>query len=503
MLILSNSQLGLGAVLSYATSIISLLLGLFYTPWMIDVIGADDYGLYTLAVSVINMFLIDLGLNTAISRFLSKCYAEGDIDKANAYLSSAYVMFSLLAAAVSIALIVVFVFIDEIYTGLTAEQLNTFKPLYVVVAMYSVISLPFMSQTSILVANEQFVAFKLCALLQKFFVTALTIVCLLMGQGVFSIVAATAVGNLVFILIRSIIIRKSTQVNVKLRKANFAMIRELLGFSGWVAISDMGARSLWAVTPTILGIFSNSFAIAMFGLASQLEGYVYTVADAISGLLMPSVTRALHSERSGEKLSALMIKVGRIQLFVIGIIEVCFFCFGSEFIHLWLGDGYDDLWLCTQLVIAPHIILLPQTAGSVALTAGNHVKSKASIVLIEAVLSLILCVFLCRPFGALGACVSVGAAFAFNALATNVLFVRKLDVNVSKYYRDTFLPWFAASVPTVILGSILPHVISASGWLGLITCGIIAAFFYAVIWWAFVSNEYERNLAFSFFRKNK
>lgn len=128
------------------------LIGLLYTPWLVNSIGADDYGLYALAVSVINFFLLDFGIGTAISRFLAKYVAEGRLDKANSFLGTTYVVYLLITAIMSVILIVVYANVGTIYSGLSGAQVQTFKSLYIVVAFYSVISMPFMSQNGVLLA---------------------------------------------------------------------------------------------------------------------------------------------------------------------------------------------------------------------------------------------------------------------------------------------------------------------------------------------------------------
>ena len=50
----SNQQIKYGAILSYIGIVVYILIGLLYTPWMIKVIGKNDYGLYTLAYSVMS-----------------------------------------------------------------------------------------------------------------------------------------------------------------------------------------------------------------------------------------------------------------------------------------------------------------------------------------------------------------------------------------------------------------------------------------------------------------
>ena len=49
----NNSQIKSGAIISYLGIIISTIASLLYTPWMKNHIGDANYGLYTLAGSLV------------------------------------------------------------------------------------------------------------------------------------------------------------------------------------------------------------------------------------------------------------------------------------------------------------------------------------------------------------------------------------------------------------------------------------------------------------------
>ena len=76
-----RKQIAIGSLASYISIGLNILAGLLYTPWMVRQIGQSQYGLYTLANSLITLFLIDFGLSAATARFVSKYHAEGDEKK--------------------------------------------------------------------------------------------------------------------------------------------------------------------------------------------------------------------------------------------------------------------------------------------------------------------------------------------------------------------------------------------------------------------------------------
>ena len=67
-----NRQIKYGAMISYLAIILNSVISLAYTPWMANQLGKSQYGLYNLAYSFVRMFLVDLGLNAAVSRFVAK-----------------------------------------------------------------------------------------------------------------------------------------------------------------------------------------------------------------------------------------------------------------------------------------------------------------------------------------------------------------------------------------------------------------------------------------------
>lgn len=77
----SKKQIALGAIMSYISIGINIVTGLVFTPWMIHSIGKENYGLFTLALSVISLFVFDFGLSSAITRFLSIYIADGKKEK--------------------------------------------------------------------------------------------------------------------------------------------------------------------------------------------------------------------------------------------------------------------------------------------------------------------------------------------------------------------------------------------------------------------------------------
>ena len=162
-------QVKTAAIISYFALGFNIVLSFFYTPWMVEKIGQSYYGLYTLAISVISIFMLDFGLGTAVSRFIAKYRAENNQRAINDIISAVCKLYILIDILIAIVLIVIFFFLEVIYVKLSPVELEKFKTLYVMVALFNIISFPFSPLDGILNAYEKLIQLKLCSLFNKTF----------------------------------------------------------------------------------------------------------------------------------------------------------------------------------------------------------------------------------------------------------------------------------------------------------------------------------------------
>ena len=252
---------------------------------------------------------------------------------------------------------------------------------------------------------------RLADLFNKVASVILIVVALCFGMGLFSLVAVHAVMNLVTVAIKFVLVKRKTAVKVNFSYFSKPLLKEITGFSVWTTVKSIAQRFIFTAMPTVLGIVSGSASIAMFSLASTLEGYVYKFSEAINGMFMPKISRATLGQQTGEAVLPLMIKVGRIVLTVIGIITIGFVTLGQRFISLWLGENYSVVYYCTVLLIIPGIFYVPQQIANTVVVVLNRVKSQGIVFVITAVVNIALSFVLGYFWGAVGCSLSICVAY--------------------------------------------------------------------------------------------
>lgn len=489
----SMNQIKKGAMISYLAIGVSLLSGLLYTPWMVKQIGVNDYGLYTLATSLISIFLIDFGISEAVSRFISKYNAEGNQQKVNDFLGLIYKLYFFIDLLIFLLLIIMYFFIPVIYSELTPEEIDKFKVIYMITSAFSIISLPFITLNGILTSYEKFKTLKLSDLVHKLIVLTLMVIALMLGYKLYALVLVNVFAGLLIIVIKLFYIHNTLPIKVNIKFWETKLLKEVFGFSIWSTVSTFANRFIFSIIPSILGVVSGSSQIAIFGVASTLESYAYIISGAVNGMFLPKVSKILTNKNDGKDVLPLMIKVGRIQYSIIGLIFIGFTVVGKEFIYLWMGKDFDLAYYCALLMMLPGVFRVPQQIASITIIAMNKVRIQAFIYVIVAILNILFSSILSQYFGSLGAAISICLVYFIRLIIMNIIYYKVLHINIFSFIKACYIDMAPPMLITLIVGIIINHFTAYSLWIFLIK-GTFIVVLYIILLWKMSLNHYEKSL---------
>lgn len=487
-----NNQIKIGAVISYVAIAFNILAGLVYTPWMISKIGQSQYGLYTLATSLINMLMIDFGMSAAATRFVAKYRAESNQDAVNNILGIIYKLYIVIDIILCFILIFAFFFIGKIYKNLSFEEVEHFKTIYIMIASFSIISFPCITLNGILQAYEKFVQIKTCDLLCKFFTIFVMIFVLIFDGTLNNVVLVHILCGLATIALKFFIIKVTTPVKVNFKCKSKKMLKELFSFSIWATIAGVAQRLIFNIMPSILGVFANSINIAVFGIGSAIEGYIFTFAFALNGLFLPKISRLIVDKDNS--IEILMVKIGRIQLIIVGLIYIGFVSIGKHFILQWMGQDFINSYYCGVILIFPSLISLTQEIANTTIIAMNKVREQAKIMIVWSVINVILSLILSPSLGAIGASISICVSYLGKTVFLNILYHKKLNINIFNFFRQCHLKMLWQLGLCLIFSLTINYYLPDTGWIWLVAKGGLIIVFYLAVMWFFAMNQYEKSL---------
>lgn len=480
-------------MISYIAIIFNVVLGLLYTPWMVGKIGQSSYALYTIANSVISIFMIDFGLSAAVSRFVAKYRAENEDSKSNKLLGSVTILYILIDILIFIILMVIYLNIATIYKGLSFDELKVLKRLFVIVAIYSLLAFPFTPLGGIITAYEKFIHLKLCDFIYKILTVVFVIIALLHDYGVEAVVLASVFSGICAIILKLFIIYKKTPVRYCFTWVDKKLLKSIFTFSVWMTVSSIAQRCVFNIAPSVLAYTSSSKEVALFAPANTLEGYFYMIAAAVNGMFLAKISKLIADSKEHEIVN-LMINVGKYQTILMGFILVGFICVGEDFMRLWMGVEYVGSWPCAILLFIPDILLFSQQIANTTAIAQNKVKKISLAYVAMAFVCIALSLVLSKWIGALGSCVAIMLGYIALFIISNVVYYKELNIDVFLFYKKVYMPFVFPCIGSVFLGYWLcNYVITIDGWSGVFVKGIMISAIYILAIISFMFNSNERS----------
>lgn len=490
-----NSQIFKSALISYIAIFFNIVAGLIYTPWMIKQIGVSDYGLYTLVFAFLSYFLMDFGIGQALARFIAIYKSEGNTKKINEFFGVSISIYLIIDVLIFIILCIVFIFLENIFLELTEQEQHKFKIVYVIAGFFSIVTFPLAPIRGVLIAHERFVFLKLSDLLQKVMVVLLMVLALSLGYGLYIMIIINGFVGLVVKAYGFYEIRKTVNFRINISNIDFKIVKELFSFSMWVFIIGIAQRLILNIMPTLLGVYSGTQAIAIFSVAMILEGHTWTFAQALNGLFLPKLTKMVVLNESRVKITNLMIKVGRIQYLIIGLLITGLIVLGKPFISLWMGNAFSESYFVVLLLVLPGLITLTQEIASTLLFVINELKYRAVLYSLAGAISVIFGVFLIPGYGAVGSAIGVFIAIVLcHIIGINIVYSRVLKLDIKRFFRSVHMQISWPLIVSGVLSFIGQQYYQINSWSSLLISGSAFVLIYVLLVWNLTMNKDERLL---------
>lgn len=493
---MKSNQLKSGVILSYISRIVTIVVGLLYTPVMIRLLGQSEYGLYNIAASIIAYLgVLNLGFSSAYMRFYSRYKVADDKDKISTLNGMFLGIFSFLGIIAIIAGFILTLNVDTVFgPSLTIQELDTMRMLMFILVINLGVSFPNIVFSTYIQANEQFVFANGLQIVRQVSTPLVTLPLLLTGYGSIGMVLGTTLVNIIIEFIN--ITYSIRKLNMKFSFNNFDidLLKEMSVYSFYIFINMVVDQVNQNVDKTILGRYSGTLVTAIYSVGERMELVYQQLSTAISTVFTPRVHRMVAANISNQDLTRFFTRVGRIQFILLSFILSGFVFFGRPFIGIWAGDNYYEAYPIALILMFTISVPLIQNVGIEIQRAKNMHQFRSWTYLFMAVGNLLITIPLVQHFGGIGAAVGTALSYLIgNGLLMNLYNHFKIGLNMNYFWKEiaSFIPAFI--VPSIYGISINYFVDLYSIW-NLLVYGLIYVVLFVLSMWRFGMNTYEKEL---------
>jgi len=217
-------------------------------------------------------------------------------------------------------------------------------------------------------------------------------------------------------------------------------------------------------------------------------------STAMSGVLLPKVTKMEANNASDKEFTNVFIKTGRLQYIVMGLIMSGFIIFGQQFINLWAGESYSSAYIIGCILMIPVTIPLIQNIGLSILQAKNKYKYRTIIFFFIAIANILISIPLSKTIGGIGAAIGTAVSLIIGqGFIINIYYHKKVHIDIVSFWKEIIkmsIPIFGVA----ILGFVCNYYLVTNSILLFAIKIIIYTMLYLIVVWKFAMNDYEKNI---------
>lgn len=428
-------------------------------PFLISSLGKELYGLWVVITSVVaSYYLLDLGFNQAVTRYVAKYIHKNDSTSANRVINTALIIYSSLGAILFLfSVIAAYFFTDKLMTD--SEHITLAQTILIISGLSIALEFPAKAFPGIISA---YLRFDVIATVRfsKSIIDAIFIY-LAISHG-YGLVAMASITFFTGILSTLIYVRYSTSLFKDLvfdkSLVDKTMFNSIFNFSKWVFVFDLNAMIRDKMDIWFIAFYLGNSALPIYYVSVRLIDYALNFMQQATGFSGPIFTE--YYVKNERELLARSFNIFLKVNIILGIsVAVEFYLLGYGFIEVWMRgavstkDAFDCLMV---LAIGRFMVYFTTPVQSFLMTINKH-RIGAWVSLLETPLAVTLSCLLIPRFGLVGAALAITIPYVVGRLFFLPFFIYKyLEINLFDLVIKIVVFLSVSVFFAVLIGSYIP-----------------------------------------------
>ncbi|MDD4781487.1 MAG: oligosaccharide flippase family protein [Tissierellia bacterium] len=372
-----NKRIAKNTLMLYFRQILILFVSLYTVRVVLDVLGAEDYGIYNVVAGVVTLLSFLSGtMASATQRFFSFALGRNDKLQLKKIFSVNILIYVFIA-------VIAFILLESIGFWFVKEKLDIppdrfeaaifiyhFAVLNFVV---TILTSPFMAM---IIAHEDMQIYAYVSIIEA--VLKFGVVFLLMYinadklelYGVLLFIVA-AISAIIYI---SIAFKKYEECQFKKFYWDKKLVVEITGFTGWTLFGQISTVVRNQAVTILVNQFFNPVVVASRAIALSISSHVGVFANNFNTSLYPPIIKSYSTNNKNEMFS-LIFNGSKLTFFLMWVISLPLLLELKMIFNIWLKDTPPDSVLFSQLKIIESLILAVSLPIATAARAPGKMKT--------------------------------------------------------------------------------------------------------------------------------
>ena len=370
-----NSRIAKNTLFLYCRMFVTVLVGLYTSRVVLQVLGVSDYGVYNVVGGVVSMLaFLNAAMVAASQRFISFELGRGNTSDIQTVFSTSFHIHLIIA-------VIVFLLAEGVGVWFVNTQLNipygrleaanwVFQS-SMIIFLLTIITVPYNSSV---IAHEHMNVFALVSILEV--CLKLFFVILLKHIGSDKLILYSLFMVLVCLIsctIYFIYSRLNFKECRRIQRPNKDKFKEMFSFAGWNIFGNIGSSFKEQCVSIVINIFGGTAVNAARGLAIQVNGSVNTFASNIVMAINPQITKQ-YASGDVVRSKRMVFACAKYSFFMLMLIVIPIIINIDYILSVWLVEVPEYSASFLTIILLVSIIYSLSAPISTALQATGKIK---------------------------------------------------------------------------------------------------------------------------------
>lgn len=370
----SNKTIAKNSVLLFFRTLISIVISLYTSRVVLQVLGVSDYGIYSVVGSVVaTVSILNTLLSVAVSRFLSFEMGSGDKKKLHETYCSAIIGQVVLAFIIFILLETLGLYLLREKLVIDADRTYAAYIVFQISVIASVISIIQNVFSASITSHEDFSVYAYLDILGA--IAKLSIVYLLIVVKYDHLILYSIlllIVQVIFFLIYWIYCRRNYEECKFEWLLNKDILVRMLKYSGWSMYGNVSKTLNLQGGNMILNIFYGTIVNASNGIAMTVQGVLVNFAFNIITAFRFQIVKSFAANEN-EHMANLICRCGKYATALFLVVAIPFYIEMNYVLQLWLGIVPEYTCAFLRLLLIGAVIYLNCSIIGIGIGASEHV----------------------------------------------------------------------------------------------------------------------------------
>lgn len=367
----------LNTIVSFVRVVVNAVVTLIATRIALKVLGAEDFGLYSLlSGTVLLLSFINGALMVSAQRFFSIALGEKDFGKLTRYYNASLSIHIIFGLFLVILLVIIRPFLFGGFFNISSDQIDIGKKIYDIMIVSSAITIMTIPYSAIMNAHEDLIMMACADIVSCLVKLAAAVVILFLDHDLLLIYSLIMLGSAGVKAIIEFVWSKIKYQEVKeswTYMKDISTMKEMFGFVGWNTLGSTAVLVRNQGVALVLNVFFGTVVNTAYGIANQVNSLVLSFASTLTTVFSPIIIKA-KGEGNEEKMRSTAIFSSKLSFLLSSMMALPILVFLEPILKIWLGEYPTNTYEFCYFIVLSFLVLQLYPGINRAIYASGKIK---------------------------------------------------------------------------------------------------------------------------------